>query len=496
MASVELATAYVNLVASAKGLGQSIASSLSSAGGEGEKAGAAAGSGFGKKFGAGLAGVGLAAGAALGKAVFAGIDAQAANAKLGAQLGVTGPESARLGKVAGSLYAANYGDSLGGVNDSIKSVINNIGGMGKASDADLAAITGQVSSLASTFDQDLGGTTAAVGQLMKSGLAKNATEALDIITSGFQNGVDKSGDYLDTLNEYGVQFSKLGIDGKTATGLLSQGLKGGARDADLVADAFKEFSIRAVDGSTASAAGFKALGLDAGTMGKAIGKGGKSAADATQLVLTKMQAIKDPVAKAAAATALFGTQSEDLGKALNSLDLKTASTGMGNIAGAAAKVDKAVGGTLQSQLGGLKRTFSTAFIDAGTAILPALGPAIDGLGQLFAKMGPAITTAVSVIGPIFANIGATIGPIVATVFGALGPIITNLGSAFTGLAPILGQLHGVMSPVSLLFAVLQPILPQLAAALGQVATILGGILQQAFAALVPIVTTVVGVVGN
>jgi hypothetical protein len=98
---------------------------------------------------------------------------------------------------------------------------------------------------------------------MRTGLAKNAQDALNIVTVGFQAGDDKAGDFLDTLNEYGTQFRKLGLDGKEATGLISQGLKAGARDGDLVADALKEFSIRAVDGSKTTKKGFEALGLSA-----------------------------------------------------------------------------------------------------------------------------------------------------------------------------------------------------------------------------------------
>jgi hypothetical protein len=66
------------------------------------------------------------------------------NAKLTAQLGLSAKESARLGRVAGKLYASNYGDSMEEVNAAIKSVVSDIDGMRKASNSRLKGITGDV----------------------------------------------------------------------------------------------------------------------------------------------------------------------------------------------------------------------------------------------------------------------------------------------------------------------------------------------------------------
>ncbi|WP_435829141.1 hypothetical protein [Saccharopolyspora shandongensis] len=63
-----------------------------------------------------------------------------------------------------------------------------------------------------------------------------------------------------------MQFQKFGLDAQTATRLLVQGMQAGSRNSDLVADAIKEFSIRAVDGSATTAEGFEAIGLSAETM--------------------------------------------------------------------------------------------------------------------------------------------------------------------------------------------------------------------------------------
>jgi len=324
-------------------------------------------------------GLGLAGGAALtGGAIAAtgfiagfkgALDQGGVQAKFQGQLGLTDAEAAKAGKVAGDLYTANYGESLAGVNDAIRSVVQNTN-VGLNS-VDLKPVTAKVLNLTSTFDQDLGGVTRAVGQLMRTGLAKNATEALDVITKGFQSGADKSEDFLDTLNEYGTQFRKLGINGVTATGLISQGLKAGARDADIVADAIKEFSIRAIDGSKTTADGFKALGFSAEKMAAQIAKGGKPAAAGLDQVLDRLRKIKDPAEQSRIAVELFGTQAEDLGKALFAIDPSTAVKGLGDVAGAAGKLDATLGKTPQAVVTSFFRTLKQGSIDSMGGLITA-----------------------------------------------------------------------------------------------------------------------------
>jgi phage-related minor tail protein len=287
-------------------------------------------SGFSRHIGK-IVAVGAAAGAALGVALVGALNVEKAQGKLNAQLNLSAKDAERYGRVAGDLYSNNYGDSLETVNEALRQVTLNVGASATSSDADLQRITASVLDVATAFDQDLGGTTAAVGQLMKTGLATDATQALDIITAGFQVGVDKSGDFLDTLNEYGGQFQKLGIDGATATGILSQGLQGGARDADQVADSLKEFAIRAVDGSETTAAGFRMLGLDGAQMAQAIARGGPEASAALQLVTDELRALPDPLQRSQAAAALFGTQSEDMAAALLTIDPSKAAAGLGDL---------------------------------------------------------------------------------------------------------------------------------------------------------------------
>lgn len=389
--AVELATAYVSLVASAKGIASSVSEELGApleraAKESGDKAGSSLADGLK----AGLGAAGVAAGGLLSKGFLDSVGQEAGTDKLAAKLGIYDPKyAADLGKIAGNVYAGAWGENLGQVNDAVAGVLQNGLLPEDATNAQIEAMTTKVLDLSTAFDQDLGGAAAAAGQLIKTGLAKNADEAFDIITRGFQQGADKRGDFLDTLNEYGTQFRKLGINGAEATGLISQGLKAGARDADLVADSIKEFSIRAIDGSKASQDAFHGLGLDAEQMAAQIARGGDDAHAGLTTVLDKLREIEDPVQRASIAVGLFGTQAEDMGDALFALDTSSAVKQLGNVDGALAKTSAILNDNAAVGFESFRRRAEMALSGVGAKLGPVLSaaPGLAGLASIASSMG-------------------------------------------------------------------------------------------------------------
>lgn len=327
--------------------------------------------------------VGIGAGVALGAGLVGALDVSKGQAKLAAQLGLTEKESKRVGDVAGKVFAGAYGESMEQVNDAVKSVVQNISGMRTASSSALQETTQRALTLADVMGEDVNKVTAAVSTLMKTGLAPNSKAAFDVITRGAQLGGNKQQDLLDTLTEYPTLFKNMGLSATQATGLIVQGLNAGARSSDLVADAIKEFSIRAVDGSKLTTQGFAALGLNADIMASKIAKGGKSSREALDLTLDRLRAMKDPVDRSRTAVALFGTQAEDLGQALFSLDLDTAANGMGKVAGAADQASKTMGESASARIETFKRTLMTTFVNVlGNTVLPKIQAFIDFLGRM------------------------------------------------------------------------------------------------------------------
>ena len=312
---------------------------------------------------------GVAAGAALTASVMEGMEREKSSDKLSAALGLGPEEAKRMASVSADIYKGAWGESTEEVNQALKQVMLNVGGMKNATNADLQSITTKTMDLATTFDQDLAGTTRAVGQMMKTGMAKDANEALDLITVGMQSGANKADDMMDTMNEYGTQFRKMGIDGSTAMGLLSQGIAGGARDADLVADSIKEFSIRAIDGSKATVQGFTALGLSAKDMQAKFAKGGPAASAGLGEVMDKLRAVEDPAKRSAIAVKLFGTQAEDMGEALFALDPSKAVASMGQVGGASQQLSDTLNDNAATQIEGYKRSIQ----DMGLKIVESTG---------------------------------------------------------------------------------------------------------------------------
>ncbi|MFJ6617581.1 phage tail tape measure protein [Kitasatospora sp. NPDC091335] len=316
-----------------------------------------------EKLATAAAGISAGVAGALGKGVVDSLDMGAASDKLAAQLGVGAERAAELSKTSAAVYKKAWGESTSDVNDAIKGVTQNIGG--DAASAGLERITTKAMALAKVFDVDVAGSTAAAGQFMRTGLVKDADEAFDIIVKAMQSGVDKSGDLIDTVGEYATQFRQLGLDGAAATGLLAQGLRAGARDADGVADALKEFVLIAQAGETKTLDAFKKIGLNGTEMQRVFVEGGPKAAASIDQVFDRLRAMKDPVERNATAVALFGTKSEDTQKALMALDPSSATAALGDVAGAADQMARTVSDNPAAALERFKRETMLKLADVG-----------------------------------------------------------------------------------------------------------------------------------
>jgi phage-related minor tail protein len=311
------------------------------------------------------------------------LDLEAANDKMAAQLGLTANTAADFGKLAGEVYSGNFGDSMEQVNESFVAITKNIG---EGNEDWLKGMSEDVLAFSDTFGEDLGPTTQAVGKMIKTGLAANAEEALDILTKGMQTGANASEDLLDTFIEYPSVLKDLGLTGSQAMGLINQGLQAGARSGDLVADAFKEFGIRSKDMSELTGNAFTTLGLDAKKMTDIFAKGGPEAAAGLDTVLDGLRGIKDPALQSGTAVALFGTQAEDLGSALLALDPSEATNAIGEVTGATDKMADTLGDNSKGKIEAFKRNLQTSVTGFITdSVLPKLVELGDGVGKLWDK---------------------------------------------------------------------------------------------------------------
>ncbi|MFG2916261.1 phage tail tape measure protein [Kitasatospora sp. NPDC048298] len=408
--AVEVGVGYVSIVPELQGfadeLKQKVTGPTEQAGAEaGQKGGASAGEGFTSKMGGFLKGsilaVGIAAAAVLTKGFVDALDQGAINGKIQAQLGTTPEEAARYGKAAGQLYAHGVTDNVEEAAQAISGVMRSGILPPEATNAQIESITGKVTDLSKTFELDLGQTSNAVGQMLKNGLAKDGTEALDILTVGMQKMGPRADDMADTMNEYSTKFRDLGLSAADAMGLMSQGMAAGARDTDTVADALKEFQIRATDGSKASTEAYEAIGLSAEDMTRKIAAGGPGAREGLQQVLDGIKAIKDPAERSQVAVGLFGTKVEDLGQSLLALDVKSAAQSLGETTGAAEKMGDALHNNAGARIEQFKRSLEVGLTNfIGDNVLPVLGRFGTFLASTF---GPPLQAAADVVRLFFGS---------------------------------------------------------------------------------------------
>lgn len=335
-----------------------------------------------------------AIGGAIGGALMAGIGKALEQGKipgqLEAQLGATGPVAKQYGQVAGDLYAGAIVDSVADGAEIIKGIARNGLLPPDATQGQVKTLATQVASAASVMGEDVSKVSRAVGTMMKNGLADSAQQALDVLVKGSQQGVDVAEDLLDTFSEYPTEFRQLGLDAQTSMGLLQQGLKGGARDADTVADSLKEFTLQAQGMGEATATAFTDLGLSAEQMQKVFQTGGPEAAKALDLVLDRLRNVKDPAKQSEIALGLFGTKAEDMQRAIYSLDPSNAVKALGDVKGATDAAGDAMHDNAATKFEAFKRGIEQKVVGAlGTYLIPGLETAAGYLGTFGSAFGTA-----------------------------------------------------------------------------------------------------------
>lgn len=319
--------------------------------------------------------IGAALGAALMGGIAAAMEQEQITAQLSASLGATPAQAQKYGEVAGALYAHAITEDFQGAADTIKAVMGSGLVPPEATNAQIESISTKAADLAGTFDQEVGGVTKAVAQLLRTGLASSAEEAFDILTAGFQSSANSGDDLIDTVNEYSTQWRRVGLDGQTALGLIDQAVKAGARDGDQVADAIGQFGELALSSSQGVKDAFTSIGLNADDMSAKIGAGGATAEQALQQTLDALRGTKDEQTKLNAATALFGDPGTVMGDALFALDPATAaaSSGMDKAAGATDRLGSTLHDTAGAKLERFKRGMTQAFVETlGNNVIPVI----------------------------------------------------------------------------------------------------------------------------
>ncbi len=328
--------------------------------------------------------------AGIGVAAFsAASDFDAATKKMQSQLGTSDEIAKKYGDTLKDIFANNFGDSIDDVANSITEVnraFERIGGV--ESNQELQQATEAAIALRDTFDAEVNETTSAAVTLMQN-FGISATEAFDLVAYGFQNGLDGSGDFLDSIGEYSTQFSNGGATAEQFFSVLQTGLQGGMLGTDKAADAFKEFGIRIQDGSALTADGLKRLGLNSGEIMRGLSDGSLEVVDVFQQVIGALNNIDDPLVRAQAGVALLGTQYEDLGDSAV-LALDASGISLQKVAGSINSLN-AQYNTIPAFFEGLRRRALVAIEPIGGALLNVFNKSLPFIEEWFTSVEGWIT---------------------------------------------------------------------------------------------------------
>lgn len=337
---------------------------------------------------AGLAAMGTGAIAATKYLADLGGEWQTATNQVAASTGAAGKELEGLRDVMEDVYAANYGDSVADVGDAVAMVNRNMANLDQNG---LTAATEGALALRDAFEYDVAESTRAAEAIRKN-FGSSAEEAFSLIAAGAQNGLDYSGELIDTINEYSSQFAKLGFDADGMFNILQAGADGTAWNLDKVGDAIKEFSIRTIDGSDSTVEAFTSLGYNAENIMATFAAGGEGANKAFFDVINTLMAVDDQVERDALGVALFGTMWEDLGtEAMEAM--AGASQAAYDTEGALEKINQVKYNDLDSAIQGIGRQMEVALL-----------PAADAVYQSLMDSMPEITEAMEEVSPVIAEI--------------------------------------------------------------------------------------------
>lgn len=316
--------------------------------------------------------------------------------KFQASTGASAQAMGQFRKEILDLYKGNYGDSIADVADAMAEVKQQTN---ETDPSKIKDLTQNAIALRDTFGFDIQESMRAVNMLTQQ-FGITGEQAFNLIAQGAQKGLNKNGDLLDSINEYGVHYKQMGVSAEGFFNSLENGTKAGTFSVDKLGDAYKEFGIRVKDTANTTTEAYQLLGLDADLMRKKFAKGGKSAADATKQVLKKLMSMDDKVKQNQAGVDLFGTMWEDLGikgvKALTNLN------GTANKSATTLKdLDKVRYDNAKSQLAMIGRSLK---VDVLEPIVSAVVPALVKFGQWFQANTPAIIASLAGIGTAFAII--------------------------------------------------------------------------------------------
>lgn len=424
----------------------------------------------GKVAGAAFAAIGSAALAVGTKAVTGAVSFDQAMNQFAASTGIAESELSDYENTLKDIYTNNYGDSFEDVADAMAAVTQQMGDLDQAS---LQNITESAFTLRDTFGYDINESVRAANTMMTQ-FGIEGDKAMGLIATGAQNGLDFSGELLDSISEYSVQFAKVGLDADDMFKIMEKGAETGAFNLDKVGDAIKEMSIRVVDGSATTQEGFSAIGLNADEMAAKFAAGGDSAKEAFDQTIQALADMEDPLAQNQAGVALFGTMWEDLGPEVVT-QLANVEDGAYATSDSMEELKDIKYDDLGSMMESLGRSVETLLLPLGEALIPLIQQIIEEILPVIEENLPLLTDFISQLVSSLMPLVESLLPPIMDLFNLLLPILIQFIEQI--LPPIIELLTTLLPPImKLVETLLPPLIDLFAALITPLAEILSAVL--------------------
>lgn len=337
--------------------------------------------GVGGTITAALGGVGIAA-------IGVANEFDVASGKMQAALGLPEEQARQFEKTIEEVYGDNFGDTIADAGQAVTDTFQQLQRVSGDATVNLKEHTEAALALRDAYGVEVSESVSAAATLMEH-FGLTTDQAFDFITGGMQRGLNASGDFLDSIGEYSTQFASGGADAGQFFSLLETGLQGGVLGTDKAADAFKEFRVRILDGSSATSDALAQIGIDAETFTGQMADGSITIADGFQTVLERLGDVEDQSVLMQAGVGLIGTQFEDMGQAAV-LALDLTKTKLEDVDGSTEKLN-AQYNNLGTAIEGLKRKAILALKPMGDALLETINehmPQIESAFEELIALGP------------------------------------------------------------------------------------------------------------
>ncbi len=431
----------------------------------------------GKIAGNALAAIGKAAVSAGTKAVSSAGSLDKAMGQFAASTGTAQKKLDAYEGVLKNIYANNYGESFEEVGGALSQIRTEIGGVVDSWEpAALQEFTESAFALRDTFGYDISESVRAAHTLMDQ-FGIDGQAAFDLVASGAQNGLDRSGALLDNINEYSAQFAKAGLDAEGMFQIFQKSADTGAFQLDEMGAMWEELGPQAVTALAGIEDGIYSTGtaMDAIKADKYsdLGSMFSQLESSVEVLLLPLGEGLIPLLQEILESIMPALQ--------ENLPILTDS-----LVGIVSSLSPVVAEILP-QLVNLVSAMLPLFLQMIEEILPPL------LGLFTQLISPLLELVSTLLPPLLSLFSALIVPLAEILEAILPPLVEILN---TLLQPIIGLVNQLLPPLASLLSGIAPLFGALTPLISQVAGLIANNLGAAIGLVMPVIENLMGILNS